>query len=196
MKEELSKKTILHNKAQNKILDMLNNKEIIYQNVPIECSEKNAKLIKSFLYKEISKKYPKFNGYDKILKINQLENSELFKVFDKLPNLDEYSNMIENSIKNRKNNLIKNTYTEKSNITETSNTIETSNITETSNTIETNNLAKQNDNNVFEIINEIPLNLDNVSTNNNSIIVKNVLKLIRNVTIVYSFYKLFRWFHT
>ena len=40
----------LHNKVQSKISDMLNNKEILYQNVPIEYSEKNTKLIKSFLY--------------------------------------------------------------------------------------------------------------------------------------------------
>ena len=97
MKEEISRKTILHNKVQSKISDMLNNKEILYQNIPIEYSEKNAKLIKSFLYKEISNKYPKMNSYNKILKINQFEKSELLNIFVNLPNLDEYSNMIENN---------------------------------------------------------------------------------------------------
>ena len=195
MKEGLSRKTILHNEVQDKILDMLSNKEILYQNIPIEHLENNARLIKSFLYKEITTKYPKLNSYNKILRINQLKKNELFIILDKLPDLDEYSNMIENNKKNIKNYLKKKTTntsdtalaTNTSDTTLTTNTSDTTlatNITNINNTIETNN-------NILEIIND--LQLDNNSTNSN--IVNNVIKLIKNAVIVYSFYKLFRFLY-
>lgn len=192
MKEELSRKTILHNEVLDKILDMLGNKEILHQNVPIENIEKNARLIKSFLYKEISNKYPKLNSYNKILRINQLKKNELFIIFDQLPDLNEYSNIIENNIKNRKNNIIKKKYIETTDVTET----EITNITETeaTNTIETETTNRTEKNNILEIINDLPL--DNNSTySTNSNIINNVIKLIKNVVIVYSFYKLFNFIY-
>jgi hypothetical protein len=213
MKEGLSRKTILHNEVQDKILDMLSNKEILYQNIPIEHLENNARLIKSFLYKEITTKYPKLNSYNKILRINQLKKNELFIILDKLPDLDEYSNMIENNKKNIKNYLKKKTTntsdtalaTNTSDTTLTTNTSDTTLTTNTSDTTLTTNTSDttlatnitninntiETNNNILEIIND--LQLDNNSTNSN--IVNNVIKLIKNAVIVYSFYKLFRFLY-
>jgi len=188
MKEGLSRKTILHNQVQDKILDMLNNKEILYQNIPVENLEKNARLIKSFLYKEISQKYPKFNSYNKILKINQLDKDELFSLLNNLPDLNEYSIMIENDINNRKKYMKKKeTLKNVENIGNIENVENVENVKTIENVNNVENVEKE-EQSILEVINDLPLN-------NNSNIVNNVIKLIKNVVIAYSFYKLFRLFY-
>ncbi len=178
MKEGLSRKTILHNQVQDKILDMLNNKEILYQNIPVQNLEKNARLIKSFLYKEISLEYPKLNSYNKILKINQLNKDELLLIFNNLPNLEEYSIMIENDINNRKKYSKKVITIEKEKTIEKEETIQ-------KDIMEEEEIEKKEVSSILEIVNDLPLN-------NNSKILTNVFKLIKNVVIVYSFYKIYK----
>jgi hypothetical protein len=63
MKKRISKKTLLHDEGQSRISKMLTNKNIIYQNNPVDNTEKNARLIKSFLFRKISSKYPKYNSF-------------------------------------------------------------------------------------------------------------------------------------
>ena len=70
MKKRISKKTLLHDEVQSRISKMLTNKNIFYQNNPVDNTEKNARLIKSFLFRKISSKYPKYNSFTKILTIN------------------------------------------------------------------------------------------------------------------------------
>ena len=95
MKKRISKKTLLHDEVQSRISKMLYNKNIIYQNNPVDNTEKNARLIKSFLYRKISSKYPKYNSFTKILTINNLNDNELSNLLLDLPNLDEWYNNIQ-----------------------------------------------------------------------------------------------------
>ena len=102
MKKRISKKTLLHDEVQSRISKMLYNKNIIYQNNPVDNTEKNARLIKSFLYRKISSKYPKYNSFTKILTINNLNDNELSNLLLDLPNLDEWYNTI-NKYKEKRN---------------------------------------------------------------------------------------------
>ena len=196
MKEGLSRKTILHNQVQEKILEMLNNKEILFQNIPIENLEKNARLIKSFLYKEISQKYPKFNSYNKILKINQLNKDEIFLLLNNLPDLNEYSLMLENEINNRKKYTkkiikIENQETfEKQEIIENKENIDIKEKVEVEKVEKVEKVEEEHkiETDILEIVNDLPLN-------NNSNVITTVFKLIKNVVIVYSFYKLFKFLY-
>jgi hypothetical protein len=80
---------------------MLNKGEITYKNKPIEATERNAKLIKSFLYKQVSDKNPQLTGMDKILIIQKMSKSELLTHLKKLPDLDQLEKTIEEHIKNK-----------------------------------------------------------------------------------------------
>jgi hypothetical protein len=95
MKKRISKKTLLHDEVQSRISKMLYNKNIIYQNNPVDNTETNSRLIKSFLYRKISSKYPKYNSFTKILTINNLDDNELSNLLLDLPNLDELYNNIQ-----------------------------------------------------------------------------------------------------
>jgi hypothetical protein len=81
---------------------MLNKGEITYKNKPIEANERNAKLIKSFLYKQVSDKNPQLTGMDKILIIQKMSKSELLTHLKKLPDLDQLEKTIEEHIKNKR----------------------------------------------------------------------------------------------
>jgi len=82
-------------------MEMLNKGEITYKNKPIEANERNAKLIKSFLYKQVSEKNPQLTGMDKILIIQKMNKSELLTHLKKLPDLDQLEKTIEEHIKNK-----------------------------------------------------------------------------------------------
>ena len=105
MKKRISKKTLLHDEVQSRISKMLTNKNIFYQNNPVDNTEKNARLIKSFLFRKISSKYPKYNSFTKILTINNLDDNELSNLLLDLPNLDEWYNNIQKY--KEKRNLIR-----------------------------------------------------------------------------------------
>ena len=80
---------------------MLNKGEITHKNKPIESTERNSKLIKSFLYKQVSDKNPQLTGMDKILIIQKMNKTELLSHLKKLPDLDQLEKTIEEHIKNK-----------------------------------------------------------------------------------------------
>lgn len=96
-----SRKNELHTEVLNTIMEMLNKGEITHKNKPIEANERNAKLIKSFLYKQVSEKNPQLTGMDKILIIQKMNKSELLTHLKKLPDLDQLEKTIEEHIKNK-----------------------------------------------------------------------------------------------
>jgi hypothetical protein len=96
-----SRKNELHTEVINTIMEMLNKGEITHKNKPIEANERNAKLIKSFLYKQVSEKNPQLTGMDKILIIQKMNKSELLTHLKKLPDLDQLEKTIEEHIKNK-----------------------------------------------------------------------------------------------
>jgi len=97
-----SRKNELHTEVLNNIMEMLNKGEITQKNKPLEASERNAKLIKSFLYKQVSDKNPQLTGLDKILIIQKMNKSELLNHLKKLPDLDQLEKTIEEHIKNKR----------------------------------------------------------------------------------------------
>ncbi len=97
-----SRKNEIHNEVINNIMGMLNKGEILFQNKPIESSEKNAKLIKSYLYKQVTDKNPQLTGMDKILIIQKMSKAELLDSLKKMPDLNKLEKTIEEHIKLKK----------------------------------------------------------------------------------------------
>lgn len=93
-----SRKNELHNEVINMIMGMLNNGKITRNSKPIEATENNAKLIKSFLYRIVSEKNPQLTGMDKILMIKKMNEKEILDMLKKLPDLDELAETIRKHI--------------------------------------------------------------------------------------------------
>jgi len=210
MKKRISKKTLLHDEVQSRISKMLYNKNILYQNNPVDNTETNARLIKSFLYRKISSKYPKYNSFTKISTIHNLNDNEFTNLLLDLPNLDEWNASIqqykEKKNANRKNQshvsdeedeeindniiatgivraeIVDTVYTDKP--------IETVNTVEPVNTIDTVNDA-ENSNNFKE--DEIT-NSESRELNQNFKLTDRIFGIVGKIVIVYAFYKLAKWF--
>lgn len=88
-------KETLHQEVLEMIMGMLNKGLLTQSNKPIEASERNAKLIKAYIYRQVSEKNPEMGGMDKILSIKTMNENELINIVKKMPNLDE----LEESIK-------------------------------------------------------------------------------------------------
>ncbi len=97
-----SRKNEIHNEVINTILGMLNKGEILFQNKPIEASEKNAKLIKAYLYRQVTEKNPQLNGLDKIMIIQKMSKSELLDSLKKMPDLNKLEKNIEEHMKSKR----------------------------------------------------------------------------------------------
>ena len=100
-----SRKSELHNEVTNMIMGMLNKGIISQDSKPIEATEKNAKLIKAYLYRIISEKNPQLTGMDKILMIKKMNDNEIIDILKKMPNLDELEQIIQKHLEEKyKNN--------------------------------------------------------------------------------------------
>jgi hypothetical protein len=208
MKKRISKKTLLHEEVQSRISKMLHNKNILYQNNPVDNTETNARLIKSFLYRKISSKYPKYNSFTKISTIHNLNDNELSNLLLDLPNLDEWNASIQQYIEkrnvNRKNQSqvsdeeIEENEDENNIIVETVNetlnaTVETVNKTLNA-TIET---VKETENITKKSICVDEDELSNSETkeiNENFNLTDKIFTVVRKIVIVYAFYILAKWF--
>ena len=176
---------------------MLTNKNILYQNNPIDNTETNARLIKSFLYRKISSKYPRYNSFTKISTIHNLNDNDLSNLLLDLPNLDEWNASIQQNKEkrnaNRKNQSHVSDEEEIDNIVENAEEIvENVNTTEENvNTTEENvkNSTKSNSNEN----NELTSNECN-ELNENFNLTDKILGIVRKIVIVYAFYKLAKWF--
>ena len=103
-----SRKNELHNEVINILMGMLNKRDIFNNFKLIKATEKNAKLIKSFLYHVVSEKNPQLNGMDKILIIKKMNEKEIISMLNEMPDLDELEENIrkhiENKLKTKNNN--------------------------------------------------------------------------------------------
>ena len=212
MKKRISKKTLLHDEVQSRISKMLYNKNILYENNPVDNTETNARLIKSFLYRKISSKYPKYNSFTKISTIHNLNDNELSNLLLDLPNLDEWNASIqqykEKRNANRKNqshvsdeedaneidNGVENTEETVENVKETVenvNTIINTTVNTTVNTTEKNveNSAKLETDENTELTNN-----ESNELNQNFKLTDKIFGIVGKIVIVYAFYKLAKWF--
>jgi hypothetical protein len=96
-----SRKNDLHTEVINMIMGMLNKGVITKNSKPIEATEKNAKLIKSFLYRIVSEKNPQLTGMDKILMIKKMNDKEIIDSLTKMPDLDELEENIRKHIEDK-----------------------------------------------------------------------------------------------
>ena len=112
----ISQKEKLHNEVLEIIMGMLNNGLLTQSNKPIEANERNAKLIKAYIYRQISEKNPQMGGMDKILTFKTMSENEIINTVKKMPNLDELEKSIQKHIEEKKSK----------NILETSETSESS----------------------------------------------------------------------
>ena len=83
---------------------MLNKGLLMRKSKPIESSEKNAKLIKAFIYKQISEKNPQLNGMDKILMIKKMNEQDIISMIKNIPSLDDIEKNIQKHMEEKKNN--------------------------------------------------------------------------------------------
>ena len=103
----ISQKDKLHSEVLDMIMSMLNKGVLLQLNKPIEASEKNAKLIKAHLYKQISEKNPQMGGMDKILALKTMSETEIINMVKKLPNLDELEKSIQKHLEEKNKKKLK-----------------------------------------------------------------------------------------
>ena len=93
-----SRKDELHKEVYNMILELLNRGELLQNNKPIDATERNARLIKTYLYRRVSEENPQYNGMDKILAIKKMSDTDIVNAIENLPDLDKYEKEIKESI--------------------------------------------------------------------------------------------------
>ena len=214
MKKRISKKTLLHDEVQSRISKMLTNKNIFYQNNPVDNTEKNARLIKSFLFRKISSKYPKYNSFTKILTINNLDDNELSNLLLDLPNLDEWYNNIQKY--KEKRNLIRENKSHVSDEEDVEEYVEEVS-EEVANVVKDVEQVIESVNMVVAKIDTFVKNIETVSTvvedstksktdedeltsnesnqlNENFNLTDKIITMVKKIVIVYAFYRLAKWF--
>ena len=103
-----SRKDEIHNDVLNMIQDMLNKGKISQNKKPIETNERNAKLIKAFLYKMVSEKNPQMDGMNKISLIKDMKQDDIIDMLKKLPDLDKLEKEIKSHSEKRREKKMQN----------------------------------------------------------------------------------------
>ena len=98
-------KESLHHEVLEMIMGMLNKGLLLQSNKPIEASEKNAKLVKAYIYRQISEKNPEMGGMDKILSIKTMNENEIINIVKKIPSLDELEENIKKHLEEKNKNI-------------------------------------------------------------------------------------------
>ena len=96
-----SQREKLHQEVLDMILSMLNKGLLVRKNKPIEPNEKNAKLIKAFIYRQISEKNPQMGGMDKIMIFKAMSEDEIINSIKTIPDLDELEKNIQKHIQEK-----------------------------------------------------------------------------------------------
>ena len=97
-------KETLHNEVLEMIMGMLNKGLLLQSNKPIEATEKNAKLVKAFIYRYVSEKNPEMGGMDKILSIKTMNENEIVNIVKKMPSLSEIEESIKKHLEEKNKN--------------------------------------------------------------------------------------------
>jgi hypothetical protein len=99
-----SQKDKLHEQVLDMIMSMLNKGELVKDSEPIKANERSAKLIKAYIYRQVSEKNPQLGGLDKILMISKMSDSQIIDLVDEMPDLDKLEKTIQKHIEERKAN--------------------------------------------------------------------------------------------
>ena len=90
-----SKKDEFHEQVLHMIKDMLKDGKFYRGSEQIEDNERNALLIKRYLYRYLSEKNPELSGMDKILNIKNMTEDEMVKLVKNIPDLDDLEKQIQ-----------------------------------------------------------------------------------------------------
>jgi len=90
-----SKKDKFHESVLEIIKDLLKEGKFYRGTEQIEDSERNALLIKRYLYRYLSEKNPELSGIDKILNIKKMSETEMVKLVKNIPELDDLEKQIQ-----------------------------------------------------------------------------------------------------
>jgi hypothetical protein len=97
----ISQKEKAHKEVLEMIMRMLNSGLLTQSNKPIEATERNAKLIKAYIYRQISEKNPQMGGMDKILTFKTMSETEIINMVKKMPELDELEKSIQKHLEDK-----------------------------------------------------------------------------------------------
>lgn len=100
----ISQKEKIHKEVLEMIMGMLNNGLITQSNKPLEATERNAKLIKAYIYRQISEKNPQMGGMDKIMMFKAMNENDIINTVKKMPDLDELEKTIQKHLEDKKTN--------------------------------------------------------------------------------------------
>lgn len=100
----ISQKEKIHKEVLEMIMGMLNNGLLTQSNKPLESSERNAKLIKAYIYRQISEKNPQMGGIDKIMMFKAMSENDIINMVKKMPELDELEKSIQKHLEDKKTN--------------------------------------------------------------------------------------------
>ena len=100
----ISQKEKIHKEVLEMIMGMLNKGLITQSNKPLEPSERNAKLIKAYIYRQISEKNPQMGGMDKIMMFKAMSENDIINAVKKMPELDELEKTIQKHLEDKKTN--------------------------------------------------------------------------------------------
>ena len=84
-----NKKSQLHQEVIDNFIEMLNDGLIKENSKKITGDEKNASLLKFYVYQKVSKENPQMTGMDKILLIKGMSNDDIVKFISKMPTMDQ-----------------------------------------------------------------------------------------------------------
>ena len=91
----------LHQQVLDTIMSMLNKGELVKDSEPIPATERNAKLIKAYIYRKVSEKNPQMGGLDKILSISKMSEQQIADMVSSMPGLDELEKTIQKNIEEK-----------------------------------------------------------------------------------------------
>lgn len=92
--------TILHKEILDMINELLNKKLLFQSNKVIESTNKNASLIKCYIYSKICQKNYNMDKKEQLLLIKNMDENEIIKIVKKMPNLYKLEEYIEAKLKN------------------------------------------------------------------------------------------------
>jgi hypothetical protein len=100
-----SQKNEIHQQVTNMIMGLLDKGILEKDSVQIEPTERNVKLIKAYIYRNISENNPQMGGLDKIIMFNKMTEQQIINLVKDMPDLDklekEIHKHIEEKLKNK-----------------------------------------------------------------------------------------------
>jgi hypothetical protein len=103
----MRQKETLHHEVLEMIMGMLKKGTLTQSNKTIEATERNAKLVKAYIYRLVSEKNPEMGGMDKIISIKTMNENEINNMIKKMPNLDDLEESIKKHLEEKSKDIKK-----------------------------------------------------------------------------------------